>query len=86
MTATPLGRPVEPEVYITYASCPGRHSAPGSVTGIPADCGSSSTSRTVGADGRPRPRIPVSVSNTGAEVSSTIHCIRSIGNAACSGT
>ncbi len=48
-TATPLGRPVEPEVWMTYARWSGsRPARSGFVSGRPAHAASSASKRTTG--------------------------------------
>ncbi|CAM3866670.1 hypothetical protein COSO111634_27470 [Corallococcus soli] len=85
-TATPLGRPVLPDVKSTYARLRERGRTPVGVTGCASRC-SSSTKRhgTVSDTGR-RGRSARVVSSSRGGASSTMYVSRCVGYAASSGT
>jgi hypothetical protein len=77
--ATPFGTPVDPDVYITYASCAGSTGALGTLTSTPAGVApSSTTSNRVSCAGTAC-RIARSTSSTAASTSASISCIRAVG-------
>src|SRR6185437_10500972 len=92
-TTTPFGRPVDPDVYTTYAGCPGRSGLPRSGSArspagyreITSPTAGSSRMSGAAVGGRDPARLPV-VSTMAARVSVSMNAIRSGGNSGSTGT
>src|SRR6185436_13553817 len=86
-TSTPLGRPVEPEVYITYAAASGSAAIAGASAGSAAIAAASASTRTTRAawGGRGSARDDF-VTSTGTAVSASMKASRSAGYDGSSGT
>lgn len=84
----PFGSPVEPEVYITYASWSGEQAGyePGATARIPSAGALASSTGTGEVRTASWPDVAGSASSRRAPVRSSIQCSRATGNPSPSGT